>query len=525
MEVRLDPSAWVVVSDGDDHRLYRPAPLRGVASGHLAEDGSAPFVRCALERGRVTSVTACPGGIGERSLFVDRRDAPALVDRPSRGDRFDPRAALQVLCFGYALGSRTLWPGVTSLPPGEVTTIDDRGAVVDAARVYNGVPWVRRRADDWIPRIEELAATLGAEAAAAVGDRTVLLPLSGGYDSRAVLALLLRAGVRDIRCFAWGKEGNVDVEVSRRIAERLALPWTRVDYRPAAWEAALAEGVFDGAMEASSCGRGISGVASLPFQRHLIRAIEQGTIDPGRCVMALGHSGDFLAGSHLHDTLRVGDDASAVAKILMERHRLTDCAHVPALQSEIRTAVDDLVPAVGEPWRALEAWDAQERQAKFIVQTNRYYERFGLGWTMPLWDPRFVGLWQTVGPGHRRQLALYDRWLEEGPFAALDIRVAEDARRRKRPWVGQLRGRLLRVPPVAALAAARRRSRPPGDEFGFNSFGPRALAVAEGRAPEAAARAEALLRAAGVSGAKNAYAHVARAALLGELAGADPAGG
>ena len=61
---------------------------------------------------------------------------------------------------------------------------------------------------------------------------------------------------------------------------------------------------------------------------------------------------------------------------------------------------------------AFEAWEWQERQAKFIVNSVRVYDFWGHDWWMPLWDAGFMRFWQGVPLEFLMQhpLAFYGRY-------------------------------------------------------------------------------------------------------------------
>ena len=56
-----------------------------------------------------------------------------------------------------------------------------------------------------------------------------------------------------------------------------------------------------------------------------------------------------------------------------------------------------------------EAWECRERQSKFIVNSNRYYDFFSLSWWMPFWDNEFVEFWANTDYTQRLNKRL---WIE-----------------------------------------------------------------------------------------------------------------
>lgn len=146
---------------------------------------------------------------GLAALIAGRREA-------------DDEAGLWLAAIGYRVGPRTGWAGVRQLQPGERLT----GGVVTAAPRLAPPPGPR----GFDPALleEGSAQAIAAIRLAAGADGAVPLPITGGKDSRAVLALCLAAGLRDrLDLFTRGYEGHPDVAVGRQIAGVLGLPHRR----------------------------------------------------------------------------------------------------------------------------------------------------------------------------------------------------------------------------------------------------------------------------------------------------------
>ena len=139
----------------------------------------------------------------------------------------DEAAAIEYVLLGASHSDRTVARGVTTLELGHGLDLATRR------------PW--RRFEHGLGRggpppasldaaVEHLAAhlhTVFGEVAAAFPGRTAAA-LSGGFDSRLVLAGLLAHGERP-RLFVYGDEGSADVRIARQVAQAQGLPITVVD--------------------------------------------------------------------------------------------------------------------------------------------------------------------------------------------------------------------------------------------------------------------------------------------------------
>ncbi|MBB4211576.1 hypothetical protein EV659_105120 [Rhodothalassium salexigens DSM 2132] len=142
--------------------------------------------------------------------------------------RLDPFGVYTYAWAGAFHGNRTLARGVTSLPAR--TDLIVHGAEVT---VTDPVPWpaIERRAP---VRLDEAARQALAPlrhviaGIARSADGRVRLSFSGGYDSRLLLGLLLEQGVRP-SLFVYGPDGDIDVEIAKRVAAAEDLPLDRID--------------------------------------------------------------------------------------------------------------------------------------------------------------------------------------------------------------------------------------------------------------------------------------------------------
>jgi hypothetical protein len=152
--------------------------------------------------------------VANRAAFV-----AALAGSAETGQE----AGLWLTAIGYRVGEATGWAGVEQVAQGE-------RFVLQAQRV------VRRNAPFSLPDmrgfddalLEEGIAQAKAAILLAVGDGPIDLPITGGKDSRVVLALALAAGLRDrLTLFTRGYAEHPDVVVGAQIAAVTRLPHRR----------------------------------------------------------------------------------------------------------------------------------------------------------------------------------------------------------------------------------------------------------------------------------------------------------
>jgi hypothetical protein len=182
------------------------------------------------------SLTAFSDRAGLHQLFRGRDGQPVLSNRASlvaaclRDLSPDPTAQRWLAAIGYRAGTATAFASVVQIGQGRTLTIDgdgsrEEGGLLDGFGLQGLRGWSADHGEDLDRGIAQAQAAIGLGIPA---DGPVDLPITGGKDSRVVLALCLAMGLRDrLRLFTRGYEGHPDVIAGRGIAEALGLPHRR----------------------------------------------------------------------------------------------------------------------------------------------------------------------------------------------------------------------------------------------------------------------------------------------------------
>ncbi len=160
-------------------------------------------------------------------------DRLVIADRLSElnGDGVEPDwlGAIQYLRKAFTVGTRTLFQGVRRIRPGERCEVVLAGPSLSCSD--SGNLWASPIDD--IPPRERLGAFCAALRQACDQPEPVRLMMSGGWDSRLLLAACLSVGrARDIRLYFHGDTGSREASVVRRIATDLRLPVDFVEIGP-----------------------------------------------------------------------------------------------------------------------------------------------------------------------------------------------------------------------------------------------------------------------------------------------------
>lgn len=328
----------------------------------------------------------------------------------------DPSSKREFELAGYVLGSNTLYPNVKQIQAGEYIDVrfDMAGCVtVDKHRYFKLTHRDRLIYDE-----EELLSELHNVSVRSVerlvkyaNGRKVLVPLSGGYDSRLIASLLKLVGYKNVLCFSYGIPGNKEAEYSKCIAEKLGLDWVFVEYSGLAWKKSWESPC------AEKYRRMASNHSSLPHVQDWLaihKLVDEGTVRSDSFVVAPGHC---CVTSYIPKTVlqrKLPPDVT-LRSIVNTHFTGRPLAHHAVSIKELKFKLYDYGFALdGDKDQVVSeivGFNWAERQAKYINNSVRVYEHFGLDWWLPLWDREFCDYWTEFPLELRLDRVFYKRFV------------------------------------------------------------------------------------------------------------------
>ncbi len=414
--------------------------LEGVASVAATLEG---FYAAVVDTDEETLLVAD----GARSIPLYYTSAGVVSDhgrivRDAIDAERDPVAESEFLLTRYVTGPETIWRGVFATQPGEVVRLGD--GEIDRLTYREYWPRGTAVADGTHGRLESALETALDRLERVAGDRPVVLPLSGGYDSRLLASALVGRG-REVISFTFGRSGHPDVEVSREVASRLGISWEFVPYDESTWWEWYPGETGRGYREHAFGGDALPFLAEVPALHWLLEAgrlPEDALYCPGHTVATPSErlpqfASDAGTGGNATGCTPSSTDREVVAPSLeglveyvLERHyNLWDADHevvrdafteriVAGLLGDRNTAdVDDPASAAA----ASERWEWRGRMATFTNGDLRAYDHAGLEWWLPLWDPAYVRAWERVPLEYRREKRLHTELAVERYQQAADV--------------------------------------------------------------------------------------------------------
>jgi asparagine synthase (glutamine-hydrolysing) len=224
--------------------------------------------------------------------------------------------------------------------------------------------------------------------------RTLIVPLSGGYDSRLICAMLNKLGYHNVIAYSYGIPGNKEAEISKQVAASLNIPWLFIPYSHQMWYE-----IFN-AEERKKYYRFADGLSSLPHLQDwpAVYTMKKLGILPEECAFIPGHTVTLLLEGFPKDsTIQNLVDSIFNKHYSLWTQNLFPSEVIEKLNNKIKDLLLDL-PRETPEWaiNAFETWEIQERQIKYIGNSTKVYDYFGYQWYMPLKDDEMINLWSEI---------------------------------------------------------------------------------------------------------------------------------
>ncbi len=405
-----------------DHEALKTLLL--ALNGNFALAVETPrYIFCAVDR--IRSIPLFYAVNENEALFSD--DANHLRDHLN--PPFNEENGAEFLVTGFVTGPDTLFDGISQIQAGEYLVYGKEDESLDT-HFYHRF-WHRDyfpdSEEELLDRLDEIFVRVFERLIESTRGRQIVVPLSGGLDSRVIVAMLKRLGVEDVICFTYGKKDSREVEISRQVAEALGYRWYFVEHT----KKELYDCYHSDEMQHHAKYSG--NLTSLPHiqdffaVRELKRAgkiREDAVFVPGHQSMVAGSlmHGGILAGSPVrHNQLKEYTLEMLQKDIAKHYYSLWNWADTGELavifDSKIQMRIGEVnIGSLEEYANALEFFEFVERKSKFIVNSVRVYEFFACEWRLPLLDTELTDFFLRVPLMLRLKQVLYREYATKRLF-------------------------------------------------------------------------------------------------------------
>ncbi len=396
-----------------------------VANGSFALIVNRPGLRVAA----VDRLRSLPLFFAEyHGLMVVGDDAERVRETAGLPIQSDWRSLQEFGLTGFVLGSDTLISGLRQLRAGERVLFVQGKPSVRYYYVHRGTVKDLAEESSEFDRLDVISINWGKRLVQSAGTRPLVIPLSGGYDSRYIAAVLREISYPKLIAYTYGRPDSPEVKRSQEVARRLDIPWYYVEYN----EQKFCD--FINSENHTNYCKYAHQRSSLPHYQDFIALqdlMERGVI-ANDAIVVPGFCGDIFGGSYAPREVSFGRDIDLLDKDIGRQIdeqqlylKIFFRDHCPRqIYDHILQEVDRLdirIESVQDFVTLNNAFFIVHKVAKYVVHSLRVYEYFGLEWRMPLWDNELMDYWYQVPYEYRSHVNMYERYLLERPFKRLNI--------------------------------------------------------------------------------------------------------
>lgn len=318
---------------------------------------------------------------------------------------FDPISREEFSLTGFVVGPHTLCAEINQVQAGEAVSLkrNGRGWAVRPVkyRQFRAHDFYEGDEEGLLKTYDEVLISSFERTLRVVDGRQVVVPLSGGYDSRLVVLMLKKMGYTNVLTFGFGEASNPETVIGAQVAGALGYPWHQILYNKEKWHSWIRTKEWDSYFRSADNLSSLPVLQDWPANRELK---ESGLVSPDAVFIA-GHAADPLAGSRVTLTPIVlqeefPSEEQFVLSILESHYVLRPW---PAdAQTMLGRYGPRILESIGgmntyHNWAsAFDGFNENERQAKFIVNILRATEWWGYSWWMPFFDGDYFSFWERV---------------------------------------------------------------------------------------------------------------------------------
>lgn len=383
------------------------------------------FCAAAIDRSRLFPIFY---RLGDDGGVTVSDDAYALL---SRGDELDQLGLAQYEASGCTFGGRTLVGGVRQVRPGGYVT--GRGGDVEACLYGAEAQEVRPLSFE---AVEALLRRVFHRLALSVGSRQIVVPLSGGQDSRLVLCRLKRLGVEDVVTYTVGCATSAEVTRARAVAAALGFEWHGV-------EITADDARFVREADFMKYCHFVGECVNFLWLYDYVVVTKLKAMGALRAdaVFVPGHSADFNAGSHLRKAMIRETSSERYVRSAI-RYDIFEYDHQVGAWPPVTSVLDRGLACGLAPWSAFQDFEFSTRLPNNINNSARVYEFCGYDVRLPFWDAEFLDAFRRLPFSQLDGCQFYDKYVREMEFREMGVDFGPEPPSTAHFLLGKLRKRV-----------------------------------------------------------------------------------
>ena len=384
-------------------------------------------------------------------LFYSLCEHFSVCDNPylllNKNSHLDARSVDEYLCSGAVFAGKTLVEGIMQVKPFHFIVFRDGEA--NEFEYWNYCTKAGEEKDCSFEQLDFKFESAFRRMLESVKDRQIVVPLSGGLDSRLIVCMLKRLGYVNVVCYTVGRPENSELIIARKVVEKLGYRHYFIDNTSP--EFVSTDYYSDPEFQRYCHFVGGLGNFLWVFEHFAVKWLTQNNIVEKNAVFVPGHSADFIAGSHLIKALVTPDSSVGYLTSAI----MNDSFEYGRRSSYVRNEIKSYFEANSR--RGVSAhtnylsFIMQNRLAHQINNSARLYEFFGQEVRMPFWDVELLDLFKALPYKRLENCSLYVEYVSKCVFSRFGVDFPKCAPSRKTIKRQHIKNRLKLFLPKSAV--------------------------------------------------------------------------
>lgn len=317
---------------------------------------------------------------------------------------------------GFLLGQKTLHPNIKRLQAGSLLYFDGKEIAIshydheiNNLSAYSALSYTEAKR-----RFKQRLEEIFSNAKQLVGNRWIVLPLTGGKDSRLLACLLKKAGFKNVQCITYGiGKDCFESQKAKVIAQKLNYKHEFISSIP---EDCGYEGYTED-RNAINYLKYISGLGSGYYYGEYLPAkwICQHFAPSELPIVIPGHNGDEIRGESLIHPYLLKRDCSKMIDALTMREG-GNCAISRKQYLQLRKEIEQTIktyPKIFDTLQLYEQYLNYEVMPKFYTNSAKSWRYFEIPVFLPLLDKELCELMFCIPAKYRWRRRLYEEVTNE----------------------------------------------------------------------------------------------------------------
>ena len=338
---------------------------------------------------------------------------------------------------GYVFGKETLYSDIKQMQAGEALfwRNDDSNPEITRYYTYLPEPIDTKNSSALLDEFSDVVDIAISQLIKLADGRPIWVPLSGGLDSRLIVAKLVEHKYNNISTFSYGNNGNHEMRQAQYVANQLQVPWYKIPSK-----SKRAYDLYQSSLrkEYEQYSHGLTNIPSYMEFEPLVHLKDKGSI-PDDAIIVNGQTGDFVTGGHVPEFLLQNDvKLEDIFDYIINKHcsfwknihtkkNIEKILDILSVQFKDIQNISTKVLSLPSLY---ECWEWQERQSKLVVRGQRLYDFLGLQWNLPFWHADMMEFWRKVPYALKLNQSLYVNYLRKYNYK----NVFTVLRQKVQPW-------------------------------------------------------------------------------------------